>query len=276
MGLLVVALAIPRIGDPTRLVVLEQNTIQVAIAALFVPVIGIAYLRTRSRPVELALAVIVPVSLIVAVASGSRGPPLAAAAAAIGALGVHLARGGGIERRSAALLGAVGIGIALVLVAVGALPEASVLRYSRLGDFLLGTAGANDTSAGVRADLFGAALHMFAERPIVGHGTGSFASFAAGAVEFADLPYPHNSLLQVGAEFGLVGLALVGLLVASAVLRRIPADRSWVALRLVFVFLFFQSLVSGDFYSNRMLWGLLAVLVLAPDDGPRSPLAQRA
>ena len=72
---------------------------------------------------------------------------------------------------------------------------------------------------------------MFAERPIIGNGTGFFASFAAGTVGLTDLPYPHNIVLQVGADFGLLGLGLVALLVASALFRRIPADPSWVAVR---------------------------------------------
>ena len=77
IGVLVVALAIPRIGESARLVVLGQNTIQVAMASLFVPMIAMAYAGMRSRPFVLALAVLVPLSIIVALASGSRGPPLA-------------------------------------------------------------------------------------------------------------------------------------------------------------------------------------------------------
>ena len=99
-------------------------------------------------------------------------------------------------------------------------PEAATLRFSALGEYVLDPAGATvDTSAGVRVDLFGAALRMFAERPIIGNGTGSFASFAAGTVGLTDLPYPHNIVLQVGADFGLLGLGLVALLVASALFR---------------------------------------------------------
>ena len=188
---------------------------------------------------------------------------------------MYIARGGRVDGRAAVLTVAVGVGLAVAFQAIGTLPEAAVLRFSALGDYLLDPAEAGvDTSAGVRADLFGAALRMFAERPIMGNGTGSFASFAAGNVGLTDLPYPHNILLQVGAEFGLVGLGLVALLVASALFRKIPADRSWVAVRLVFAFLFLQSLVSGDFYSERMLWGLLLLLVLAPSPDPRPSTEQ--
>jgi O-antigen ligase len=275
LGILVLALAIPRIGGAARLVVLEQNTIQVAIAALFVPMIAVAYAGMRRRLVGLALAIVVPLSLIVAVASGSRGPPLAASATAIGAFGVHLARGGKVDRRAVVLTVGVGVGVAIAFLAIGTLPEAATLRFSALGEYVLDPAGATvDTSAGVRVDLFGAALRMFAERPIIGNGTGSFASFAAGTVGLTDLPYPHNIVLQVGADFGLLGLGLVALLVASALFRRIPADPSWVAVRLLFAFLFLESLVSGDFYSDRMLWALLVLLVLAPSPDPRRSTEQ--
>jgi len=265
MGLLVIVLAIPRIGGEERLVVLEQNTILFAVAALFVPMIGIAYFSVRNRLIEVALLVLVPMSLIVAVASGSRGPPLAAAAVALCALAVSIAKGGSFDRRAAGLIGLGAIGAAVAFVTLGSFPEASIFRYGALVDFLSGPAATTpDSSVGARVDLFGAALRLFAERPIFGHGTGSFASYASGTVGLTDLPYPHNILLQVGAELGVVGLALVVILVASAALGRLPASRSWVAVRLLFAFLFVEGLVSGDLYSDRMLWGLLAMLVLTP------------
>ena len=45
------------------------------------------------------------------------------------------------------------------------------------------------------------------------------------------------------------------------------------AVRLVAAFLFLQSLVSGDFYTDRMLWGMILLLLLAPSPDPRVPAA---
>lgn len=263
MGLLVILLGVPRIGGEARVVVLQMNTIQVAVAALFVPIIAVAVARGTAWGV--AILALVPLSIVVAVGTGSRGPLLAATGVALGVGVLHLARGGGVDRRAAGVVAVLGIGAAIAFAAVGRLPDASIARYLTLAEIVSAPAGAaGGSSVGVRSDLFGAALRIFLERPLLGNGTGAFAFHAGGTVGLTDLPYPHNILLHAAADLGLVGLALVSVLVISALLRRLPPGRPWMAVRLTFAFLFLESLVSGDLYSERMLWGLLALLVFAP------------
>ena len=74
---------------------------------------------------------------------------------------------------------------------------------------LTGT-GAGVSSNG-RSDLWSQAIQAFSTHPFVGLGTGGFAS-----VNPADL-YPHNILLEVGSELGLVGLVpMIGIIVTGA------------------------------------------------------------
>jgi O-antigen ligase len=251
MGLLIIILAIPAIAGSERLVVLEQNTIQVATVVLFVPLIGMAFITAGSRLMDLALVVLAPLSLVVALATGSRGPPLAAACVALGALVVHAVTRRGLDRRVAAYLVASGAAGAIALVVVE-LPDVAIARFALVGDL------------GVRGELFETAIRLFLERPVFGHGTGAFAAVASATVGLTDLPYPHNIPLQVAAELGAVGLVATAAVLLGAGLRRLPSGPWWLALRFLFVFLFLESLVSGDVYTDRMLWGLVVLLLMAP------------
>ena len=62
------------------------------------------------------------------------------------------------------------------------------------------------TSFGVRIMLYVKALHMFAHHFWVGAGIGAFPIYAHSKLNFK---YPHNVFLEVAAELGIVGLALL-------------------------------------------------------------------
>ncbi|MGI8784762.1 MAG: O-antigen ligase family protein [Acidobacteriota bacterium] len=139
-------------------------------------------------------------------------------------------------RRSAVL----GTGIVILFVAVGAglvavVPGISARVASRLdplrkGDWEAGTGG--------RFHAFRATWDLFAQRPLTGHGAGSFQSLSfkervdyqrRHAARFSDprvYRQAHNEPLQLLAELGLPGLlmslALVGLLTAGALGRVKP------------------------------------------------------
>ena len=69
--------------------------------------------------------------------------------------------------------------------------------------------------------------------------------------ELSETQHPHNLVLQMGAEFGLLGLVLIVRLVGAGVLRRTSTVPIWSAVRLPFVFAFLTSLTSGDLYDDR-------------------------
>jgi O-antigen ligase len=95
---------------------------------------------------------------------------------------------------------------------------------------------------------------MFAEKPLTGWGLGGWSYYALDR----DVPaYPHNLVLEIAAEEGVMGLAALGtlLLTVFLALRRIwrrSPDLSFIAP--VFAFSLLATMTSGDINVNRPLW----------------------
>ena len=109
-------------------------------------------------------------------------------------------------------------------------------------------------TAGRRLTLYGWALEMFAEKPLTGWGLGGWSYY----VFDRDMPsYPHNLVLEIAAEEGVMGLAALGTLLLTVFLamrriwRRSP-DLTFIVP--VFAFSFLATLTSGDINVNRPLW----------------------
>jgi len=270
MGVVAVVLGIVQLSASDRLVVLGMNTIQVGRAALLVPLIGVAYILPQRRPIpSLVTVVMVPVAFVVAIASGSRGPLLVfavvAVAGAVRYFGLpHAARG--------RVLGA-GIGLALLVVVVLAvagpnLPALSLARFSSLIEFIQGSPSGlaaipgGETSAAARVRLFEFAGELWTRSPFIGVGTGGFEALNARALGAAADTYPHNAVLQVASEYGLLGLALFLGAVSIALLRRLPGRLTGFTVRALFAFFLLNAMVSGDIFNDRETLGLL-LLVLA-------------
>jgi O-antigen ligase len=272
MGILTVALGLSQLSGADRLVLLGMNTIQVSLAALLVPLIGVPFVLVEGRPGLRWLTLgLIPVAFIVAVAAGSRGPILTLLVLAVLAGLRHVAAGRRISRRVAlgALVAAVAT-VALLAVASAVLPARSLERFSLFGSFVAGFLGGDpssatgDTSSEARVRLLGAATQMFMDHPLLGAGTSGFDTLSPAYLSplFADR-YPHNSVLQFAAEFGLVGLALFSTIVVVAITRRVPATRAWTAVRAATVYFLLNSLLSGDILEDRMTWGFLLLLITA-------------
>jgi O-antigen ligase len=109
-------------------------------------------------------------------------------------------------------------------------------------------------TAGRRLTLYRWALGMFAEKPLTGWGLGGWSY----NVLDRDVPaYPHNLVLEIAAEEGVMGLAALGTLLLCVVLsmRRIwrsSPDLSFIAP--VFAFSLLATMTSGDINVNRPLW----------------------
>lgn len=268
MGVLTTAVGVPFISSSDRLAVLGANTINVALAALLVPLLGLTFVaRHGTLQMRLAMIVLIPVALIVALASGSRGPILVLLAVAMLGVVRYLAHPRSVDwPRTAAVTGAVLATILFVSLASPYLPALSTSRFTLFGDFiqsaLTGTPGntsAVDTSSATRVALYDVAATMFEERPILGFGT---AGFEAMSNQFLghDEAYPHDALLQFAAEFGLVGAALFVSLAVVGLARRLPDLGRPV--RITFLYFLLEAMLSGDIFSDRTTWGLLLVLLL--------------
>jgi O-antigen ligase len=111
-----------------------------------------------------------------------------------------------------------------------------------------------------RLSFYRSSLEAMAEHPIGGVGSGGWSIF----YDNADSPrFPHNFVLEVGAEQGLIGLSVLLALLALLFRRALRLFRSnpyWAFVFPVFVFCVVLNLITGDIES-RPLWfccGLVA------------------
>ena len=226
--------------------------------------------RTR---VLLALA-LAPVA-ITFISSGSRGP----------VIGMVIALPSVLLWRAASP--AVAKRLALSIVAVGALAVVAVVAFvppeatQRSLSIFQTTEEAGDTS---RFVLWGEATHAFAENlthTLVGIGTGGYAAISDhGAL------YPHNIVLEVGSELGVLGVLALAAFVFSVIARllgllaRGGEDAGWSGLILtLFVFSLVNAQFSGDVPYNEGLWlwgGLASGLVAAARAGSHYQARQRS
>ncbi len=117
------------------------------------------------------------------------------------------------------------------------------------------------TSGGSRIWLFENALRLWAETPFLGHGLGSFA-LQMGWVD--NRAYPHNIILEILVEMGVVGLCLWGLVV-FLVIKNITHSRlrnsSLFSLGVMYlVFTGVNTMVSGDLVDNRFFFAILGLI----------------
>ncbi|HEX5824808.1 MAG TPA: O-antigen ligase family protein [Candidatus Limnocylindrales bacterium] len=276
MGMVTVLLGLTQLSNVERLTVLNTNTIQVSRAALLVPLLGVTFvLRERFGLARLALIGAIPAALLVALASGSRGPLLFLAFLTAVGLIRYFAHPRSVNwlRVVISVVMILGSILALSIVAQD-LPRTALDRFTLFGDFVQSalsgdlTTSLGDTSAGNRIVLFRAAESMFGDHPVLGVGTSGFEALAPRYMSPDEVEaWPHNALLQVAAEFGLVGLGIVLSLLYLVMRRRLPPGHEAWALRILFVFFFLNALVSGDIFSDRETWGLWMLVLLV--DAPR-------
>jgi O-antigen ligase len=155
-------------------------------------------------------------------------------------------------------------GAAILLVAYSAIPDATMRFYEALYDPSVSpTINTGANSIQERMQLIEMAIGDFVEHPLLGVGTGN-SSGGAG--------YPHNSILEVAAELGLVGLLIflsLHAMVALTAYRSIQLTRgkptAWVVHTsfAIYLFAFVESQFSGHMGGDMLLYvsiGLVAVV----------------
>jgi hypothetical protein len=81
--------------------------------------------------------------------------------------------------------------------------------------------------------------------------------------------HPHSLILELLAEFGLVGLVLFAALVLVLVsLRRLREDPALMLAVMLCINAFINAMTSGDLPDNRNLFAMLGVLAMRPPGGP--------
>lgn len=167
-----------------------------------------------------------------------------------------------------------GTGLAGILAAVWLLPgsvmhQRTSLALTEAQQWKPGQAQPQSSSIGMRLEFYGNTLHMIAERPLIGAGTGSFPLAYAQRVAGTSMVvanHPHNAFLLVGAELGLIGLAAFGALLAvqwrSA--HHLPGATDRIAARALLIVFVAAGMVSSTFndhaeglfyiWASALLW----------------------
>jgi O-antigen ligase len=270
LGIPMTVIGLTQLSDTTRLAEFGASTIEVGRTALLIPLVWAIFILRRKGLLLRALTLaLIPAAMVVAIASGSRGPLLALGALAIFGLLRYLTRPGQLSWRVVGMVSGAVLASVIVVSAVSqALPSLSLVRFSLFEDFIGEVANGDlntsvgDTSSGRRVVLFSAAFSMFEEQPLIGFGTGGYEAASPRFTGPPDYAYPHNAILQFAAEFGLIGVALFLGLIWVALRRPFPRDHLGNAVRITCAYFLLNAMVSDDIYASRPLWGLLIIAVV--------------
>jgi O-antigen ligase len=114
------------------------------------------------------------------------------------------------------------------------------------------------SSIGHRLHNYQMTPRLIAEKPLFGHGTGAYHTEICRWVEKPEWCsifrwHPHNQFLFFGADHGLLGISLYGLLILMLyrTALRSPSREAKVLLFSLTSILLFDSLVNSPFYSSR-------------------------
>ena len=123
--------------------------------------------------------------------------------------------------------------------------------------------GLNGASSG-RAGLIGGGLHMFAQRPLWGFGSGAFVTqYRAEHPGTAQtLAASHTIAITIAAEQGLIGeLAYLALVLSAlfVLLAGVRGDAARAAIAAAFVALMLHTNLYADFLEDPLTWTLLGV-----------------
>ena len=123
--------------------------------------------------------------------------------------------------------------------------------------------GINNASSG-RANLVSGGVDLFADRPVWGYGSGSFAREYAAHHHNVSLTQSasHTIAITIAAEQGVIGeIVYVALVVAAAatLLRGARTDPARAGVAAAFLALVFHTLLYADFLEDPFTWTLLGV-----------------
>jgi O-antigen ligase len=197
---------------------------------------------------------LLPLLVAGAMAAAARGPILALTLCMFIGM-ANLITIGKLKSSTAILM------MLFLIVGVGgayfALRQTDLDKYNAKASELqtLASGGSSNGSAAKRLDFYRATINAIPNQPLLGTGIGSWGVFYYGSDARG---YPHNLILEIAYEEGLIGLmAFLSLLfvVGIALVRMIRASHShFLVLGLLVLYCVLVSLFSGDLDDNRVLW----------------------
>jgi O-antigen ligase len=135
--------------------------------------------------------------------------------------------------------------------------ENTMLRFSA---FFTSTGG---ESVNTRLELYVKAIDMFSENIFLGNGLGSFGIYVTG---FDIKLYPHNIVLELLSETGLISVFILAVFVISLTKKLISNE----IIALVFLYTLLNVMKSNSFEELRLFFGCLAVALLYIQDAKNS------
>ena len=122
-------------------------------------------------------------------------------------------------------------------------------------------------SAGTRVEYYTISESLWLSAPVFGYGIGSWP-ILNGLPDM--IFYPHNLVLEILVELGLIGLILFGLIAFFALKGFIKQNKKrsiyWGSIVLMlFVNAFIGAMLSGDINDNRILFVLLGLMAFKGD-----------
>ncbi|MGB9862608.1 MAG: O-antigen ligase family protein [Candidatus Saccharicenans sp.] len=256
----------PGIGEIRFVTALGSNYIALARAGGLGLLAIISFLLPKERSIlkKLFLWVMAGLQLFSALSAGARGPVLNLFLSLLVLLALSTRF---LPRLKLDLLawriGVIALIIAIVIIILGQNLFSTLTIRMRILMTVLGD------SAISRLDLYREAIRLWTNSPIWGGGPGHLGI----AVQGEDVRlYPHNIVLELGAETGLIGVLLFGSAICIAFstgfagLRSSAGDARLTARYLLIAGLFtlLNAMVSGDINDNRLLFTMVGLLSCAP------------
>lgn len=158
--------------------------------------------------------------------------------------------------------------VAFIVMLVIAVVSISIYLYTKasptatLTRILLLFEPGMGTSVSTRTDYYFAAFKLWQFKPVLGHGIGSWPILIGWPDRYS---YPHNLILEIMAELGLVGLILYGFILCCALrgFTQFKNNRSMfftIVILMMFINAFMGAMFSGDMNDNRILFALLGLM----------------
>ena len=229
-----------------------NNPISHALCLLQAPVVLLADQKPRSAAAQFLRAGVGLLCVVLAVLSGSRGPILAISVSLITYYSFF--RSGGLAKKIfvvAFFVGAMSVTYSYLPTAIRARFDAN--KFTTYGQI-------SNNSYLQREDTYSAAWRLFLSNPIAGVGVGNFFYQSGTGVD-----YPHNFVLELLCELGLVGACLFavflfvvvrGIFTVARRPKGFSQEKKYVFL--LFVFAATESLASGNIQYSGTLWFALA------------------
>lgn len=249
-------------GQPGFIKVFGSNYLGLGRIAGLALIFSYAYLLfwARSLPAKLLAAALAGLFLCVLLIGGARGPFIAAVLSALIPIlfAVHISL-----KRQVIKIERFTVPIIIITITVIAL----LVFFYQTGQMtqtmyrlqVLTNEGMGD-SAQARIQHYAHAIDYWKQAPLLGNGIGSWP-IINGNIDMRG--YPHNLILEILVELGLAGLVLFSILIlyALVILKPIPGYKQSIniLLLMLIIYMFLNSMVSGDIPDNRLLFACIGL-----------------